>query len=701
MPLGIATVILAQIGTAALNWWRGKQHSQHLQQLQRDYETTAQQEGITRAQEKAARLAAYQHTAEHDAHQNRLTAIHHSCFDAQTLDAYTAALTNWPLHAPPYVLAAASLPATSISERSEQASFPPTASVGAAQRSQLPLATRPAATPVRVGPCVSVPVRVSPCSLAPAATIALQCLLSRSNDDAFNRALFRELENTLAHRLDHHWHPLSTHPVLFHSGAWKETAKGGTAIVENIRCHLAKLPVLLITPHITDTTHATTLHFKISLWGISQSVLIEEKFLPTGLTYPYHQNQKHYTPADKSHILAELIPQLLAFIAFVADQYYWTFHKTAPILPHLLTTDKFAPSPAPAASVSERSEQVSHPPAVALGASVSEQVSFPPTASVGAAQRSQLPLTTRPATAPVRVGPGVSVPVRVSPCSPAASLTTTATAVPAATFAPSASVSERSEQVSHLPPPPTPAAATAHLRQFYSRAYQTMFEKNVTEDTEENRLRMLTSPEDALTLCENLKPLTSLQAYEKALDSTLQFACSVRGKTSKSDMFFATDVPFIKKLSEQYHRIGKTKKSEDILRYAENAKNHVHSFELERVPLASGKIKSKKVQLETLDLVEDLLKTAHEFASKNELRDLYLCVQKKGTGKIEVHIVDKDINVIIFREQFDFLFEFQTLKNHRQTKELFAGKTYFTVEMKDIETKIHNLKNNEQSVFHY
>ena len=286
MSLTIAAAIVAQFGVGLYNQYRSRKSTEHLQEAQRDYERDLSERGFAAARSRYERLQSVQHEIEEENHRARLSAIEESLDHNLDLAAYTRSLDNWALTVPPNVIKRAAL-----SIRPPQAS---------ADNHQIPL----------------------------------HCILTLGNDPQFNDSIFKSLEHAIQSGINKNWGTLSSHPVVFFSGASAEQRVDIGVMVRNLHAQLKTLPTLVITPWINDDSPA--FYFKISLWGIDATKpIFEERYIPSDLTYSYKQQQKEYTNNDCQRILAELVLHLQAFIGFIADQYYWAFYQTVPQLPKL------------------------------------------------------------------------------------------------------------------------------------------------------------------------------------------------------------------------------------------------------------------------------------------------------------------------------------------------------------------------------
>jgi len=288
VTIGILATIGAQFATGALNHKQSSKQMKKLQALQQEYEEALQQDGFKRAWDKHNQLCALQKEMEKELHQRRIDNIEQSFNRSLDITAYSQALKNWPLRVLPFVMKDESLLSAGTIESNNK--------------------------------------------------IALHCLLTRGNDDNFNKAIFRELEVRLSQHFNLFWGASSSHPILFYSGAWKEM-HDASAVVDNLYNQLEQLPTIVISPWIDENNE---FYFKVSVWGIPNVNMKNSGYKPEGITFRFKQKLAEYTKEEIQQILNELNPAITAFIGYIADQYYWRYNNTAPLLPKLIESEMVA-----------------------------------------------------------------------------------------------------------------------------------------------------------------------------------------------------------------------------------------------------------------------------------------------------------------------------------------------------------------------
>ncbi len=295
MPLMIG-LIAAQVGAAGIGYLRNTRTQKKMDSIQKDYESELQQRNFERAAAKKREMEKLQEQNDWEAHQFRLQSIEEGFSHSIKVAGYANVLQNWPLSVPPFVM------------KDE--------SVGLFEHPKL--ATR--------------------------STVALHCILSRSNDNLFNQLIYPRLEHRLSVALSKNWGANSTHPILFYSGAYKDAGVIGPKI-PNLQAQLSYLPILTITPYIKNEPEGINFCYHISLWGITKGddidtpqlrgEITELEFTPEGITQHYKRDKKDYSIDEVQSIVSEQVETLSTFIGYIADMYYWSYYSIAPLLPNL------------------------------------------------------------------------------------------------------------------------------------------------------------------------------------------------------------------------------------------------------------------------------------------------------------------------------------------------------------------------------
>lgn len=302
MPIGTITVLsvmAAQIASAGISYLRSNKSQDQVRALQNEFEEAMLNRNFERAAEKKRMMQQMREQNDWDAHQFRLSGIQRNFQNLLASAGYKQALSTWPLITYPFVMKDQSIGAHMVDGGNISNS-----------------------------------------------TVAMHCILSKSNDKNFNANVYSILENRLSQVIYKNLGATSTHPVLFYSGAAKDNDELG-ARVHNIKEQLKDLPVLVITPIITPPNvgqNEVNFHYKVSLWGITNTNgvdgnLCEDtmnmEFMPENISYEYRQDQLIYTKENVDAIVEEQVAALELFIGYVADMYYWSYYNIAPVLPNL------------------------------------------------------------------------------------------------------------------------------------------------------------------------------------------------------------------------------------------------------------------------------------------------------------------------------------------------------------------------------
>lgn len=302
MPListtATAVMLLTNVGLQLFNNWRNAQTNEKITRKQQEFQRAAQGHNHDRMMELLREGQSLQQQWETENHEQRLKNINDD-FDTlinQTFFQY-ALQNSWPLTVLPMVMKNQSL--GSFRTNSNE-------------------------------------------------NIALHVILTPSNSTNFNNAVFPQIELGLEAFFQRHWNTMSSHPVIFYSGAWKSATAPTENDIALLRTHLKSLPILMVTPYF-QPDGKKELVFNINMWGmgntqqttsnnidLSQQITIQ----PSEQEFSYY---KIYAPTTaysdelKATTIEEFVPYLQCMIGYLADVYFWSAHNRPPILPTLLT----------------------------------------------------------------------------------------------------------------------------------------------------------------------------------------------------------------------------------------------------------------------------------------------------------------------------------------------------------------------------
>ncbi len=304
MPLGtltILSVVAAQIGAAGINYIKSRGTQSKIAELQKEYERTTLENNFDRAVQKRNEMQKLREANDLDAHNFRLRTIQNNYSERIKIAADAAALGNWPLIVPPFVM------------KDESIGF------------------------------------LGESNVINNSTIPLHCIMGKSSDKNFNRIVFPLIESRLSETIYQHWGAESLHTILFYSGACKDNQPLCTARINNMQYQLNDLPVLVITPHISNDKDGINFYYYISLWGINgNETRTDFEYLPESVQescidrgYSYRKDAQ-YTEDEIDAIVKEQVEALSLFIGYIADMYYWNYYRITPILPTLKYVSKQA-----------------------------------------------------------------------------------------------------------------------------------------------------------------------------------------------------------------------------------------------------------------------------------------------------------------------------------------------------------------------
>lgn len=288
MPIGTITMVLANVGLQIYNNWCNSRQNEQIRQKREEFEQAALERNTQRMWQIMREGQALTLELEEQKHQQRLNDLQGEVDNLLQSMAYSAVINNWPLNVLPIVMKNQAL-GNLLAQQEE--------------------------------------------------TIALHCILTPSNCNSFNTAIFPLLEESLETFCNQHWSIASDHPILFYSGAWKSNTHPTEVQIASMRTALSNLPTLLITPEFRPTDGK--LVFQIRIWGVGASSSDEftiPEIEPANFQrdYTFSLDYVHDTELA-SEVLEDLVPYLQCLIGYMADTYFWSSLGKTPILPRLLT----------------------------------------------------------------------------------------------------------------------------------------------------------------------------------------------------------------------------------------------------------------------------------------------------------------------------------------------------------------------------
>lgn len=271
------------VGASVFNNWRNNKQSHKLQEKQQEFARAAAERNKQRMWQLMREGQELALEMEHETHKNRLKDIRNDFDNILHRLAYIEAIKTWPLKVLPIVMKNQSL--GSLTTTADE-------------------------------------------------NIVMHCIFTPSNCTQFNKHILPTIEEKLAYFCNLHWSTLSSHPILFYSGAWKTGTIPTGVEVSQLKTNLSNLPTLLITPFFEPEGGIV---FQINAWGIGVELETEIECADFSYAKSYKQGIDYLEEEDiKERTIEEFIPYLQCLIGYIADQYFWTNHNESPLLPSLL-----------------------------------------------------------------------------------------------------------------------------------------------------------------------------------------------------------------------------------------------------------------------------------------------------------------------------------------------------------------------------
>jgi len=281
-PLSLA-LMAVNVGASVFNNWRNNKQSHKLQEKQQEFARAATERNKQRMWQLMREGQELAIEMERETHENRLEDIRNDFDRILHRLAYAQAINSWPLKVLPIVMKNQSL--GSLTATADE-------------------------------------------------NIAMHCVLTPSNCIQFNKHILPTIEEKLADFCNLHWSTLSSHPILFYSGAWKTGTTPTGVEVSQLKTNLNNLPTLLITPFFKPEGGMI---FQINAWGIGVELETEIECADFSYAESYKSGIDYLQEGDiKERTIEEFIPYLQCLVGYIADQYFWTNHNESPLLPTLL-----------------------------------------------------------------------------------------------------------------------------------------------------------------------------------------------------------------------------------------------------------------------------------------------------------------------------------------------------------------------------
>lgn len=288
MPIGTLTMILANVGLSLFNNWQGSKQNAELQRKKEEFDRAVmenQRERMWKLMREGQELTLQM---EKERHQQRLDDLKSDFDNLVKRLAYDATISHWPLKVLPMVMKNQAL--GNLLAKQEEG-------------------------------------------------VALHCILTPSNNLPFNRAVLPVVERELESFCNQHWSTMTTHPILFYSGAWNGVSDPTGTQIESLKSALGNLPTLLIAPYFRPNDGKLT--FQINIWGVGASATDKYENVqviePTDYQRDYTFDCKYEEDAELvDNATEDIVPYLQCLIGYFADTYFWSAFGHAPQLPVLI-----------------------------------------------------------------------------------------------------------------------------------------------------------------------------------------------------------------------------------------------------------------------------------------------------------------------------------------------------------------------------
>lgn len=161
----------------------------------------------------------------------------------------------------------------------------------------------------------------------------LFCILTASNDPAFNKNVLPYIDEAICDVISKHWNESSNHTLCYYQNLWdSESNLFSNEDVENIKS-LINTPTVSVSPWFQIKGDSHNLILKISAWGVGNedSVYCE---IDTGISFDTLLNR--YSFQEISEIVEQILPYVVCSIGHIADVYYWVTSYLPPQLPYII-----------------------------------------------------------------------------------------------------------------------------------------------------------------------------------------------------------------------------------------------------------------------------------------------------------------------------------------------------------------------------
>lgn len=161
----------------------------------------------------------------------------------------------------------------------------------------------------------------------------LFCILTASNDEAFNKNVLQYLDEAICDVISKYWNESSNHTLCYYQNLWdSESNLFSNEDVENIKS-LINTPTVSVSPWFQKNGDKHHLILKISAWGVGSEDSLSCE-IDTGATFDKLPNK--YSIQEITEIIDRILPNAVCSIGQIADVYYWVTNYLPPQLPYLI-----------------------------------------------------------------------------------------------------------------------------------------------------------------------------------------------------------------------------------------------------------------------------------------------------------------------------------------------------------------------------
>lgn len=290
MPISTTVMILTSVGLQFFNNWRGNKLNADLQKKREEFDEAARERQTEhmlkifhQGQEKTIEL-------ETENHLDNINKLKNDIADLARQYLYEDRIVSWPLKVLPFVMKNQAL-CNLMTHKEEK--------------------------------------------------VAMHVIFTRSNFKEFNKLAYPIIENQLESYCNDYYSTISSHPIMFYSGGWKDRNNPPTGgQLRAMRESLSNLPTLVISPFYRPSDGR--LAFQINMWGVGESSTDEFsilEFLPTNFQREFSKKDDYENEIGLlDELLEDCIPYLKCLIGYLCDTYFWSAFGTTPILPNLIHT---------------------------------------------------------------------------------------------------------------------------------------------------------------------------------------------------------------------------------------------------------------------------------------------------------------------------------------------------------------------------